>query len=110
MAKKLSRLKQSLLETTQDMYASGLMDEETYNQIITRHVDPEQRPMTNPLTPEAIRSLRECANMSQAVFAQRLNLTPGYISQLERGVKRPTGATLVLLNAIQRKGIEVVLW
>ena len=109
MAKKLSRLKESLLETTQDMYAAGLMDQETYDQIITRHLDTDQRPMTSPLTPEAIRSLREGAHMSQAAFAQRLNLTPGYISQLERGVKRPTGSTLVLLNAIKRKGIEVVL-
>jgi putative transcriptional regulator len=46
--------------------------------------------------------------MSQADFAHRLYLTPGYISQLERGVKRPTGATLTLLRTIQRNGIEVV--
>ncbi|MEI4499956.1 helix-turn-helix domain-containing protein, partial [Klebsiella pneumoniae] len=44
-----------------------------------------------------------------SVFAQLLNLTVGYVSQLERGAKRPTGATLALLNVIQRKGIEVVL-
>ncbi len=47
--------------------------------------------------------------MSQAVFAHLLNLTTGYVSQLERGAKRPTGAALVLLNVIRRKGIEVIL-
>jgi len=46
--------------------------------------------------------------MSQAVFARHLNLTVGYVSQLERGVKQPTGAALVLLNVIRRKGIEAV--
>jgi transcriptional regulator with XRE-family HTH domain len=47
--------------------------------------------------------------MSQAVFAGYLNLTVGYVSQLERGTKRPTGAALTLLNIIKRKGIEAIL-
>lgn len=47
--------------------------------------------------------------MSQAVFAHYLNLTVGYISQLERGTKRPTGAALALLNVTRRKGIDALL-
>lgn len=47
--------------------------------------------------------------MSQAVFARYLNLTVGYLSQLERGVKHPTGAALAILNIIHRKGIEAIL-
>jgi putative transcriptional regulator len=47
--------------------------------------------------------------LSQAVFARYLKLTVGYVSQLERGTKRPTGPALVLLNMIRRKGIEVIL-
>jgi transcriptional regulator with XRE-family HTH domain len=31
------------------------------------------------------------ANMSQAAFARSLNLSVGYISQLERGAKQPKG-------------------
>ena len=53
--------------------------------------------------------MRECAKMSQAVFARYMNLTVGYVSQLERGTKRPTGAALALLNIIKRKGIEAIL-
>ena len=53
--------------------------------------------------------MRQRAWMSQAVFARHLNLTVGYISQLERGAKRPTGAALALLNVIKRKGIEAIL-
>ena len=48
-------------------------------------------------------------NLSQAAFARYLNLTPGYISQLERGAKQPKGPALTLLNVIRRKGFEVVL-
>ncbi len=47
--------------------------------------------------------------MSQAVFARYLNVTPGYVSQLERGVKRPTGPALALLDVIRRKAIEAIL-
>ena len=53
--------------------------------------------------------MRERAKMRQAVFARYMNLTVGYVSQLERGTKRPTGAALALLNIIKRKGIEAIL-
>ncbi len=61
------------------------------------------------MTADDIRAMRETAHLSQAVFARYLNLTTGYISQLERGAKRPTGPALVLLNVIRRKGIEAIL-
>jgi putative transcriptional regulator len=48
-------------------------------------------------------------NHADTVFAHYLNLTVGYVSQLERGAKRPTGAALVLLDVIRRKGIEAIL-
>jgi putative transcriptional regulator len=62
-----------------------------------------------PISGEEIRTLRERAHLSQAVFARYLNLTVGYVSQLERGVKQPKGPALALLNVIRRKGLEVML-
>nr|WP_246725528.1 helix-turn-helix domain-containing protein [Beijerinckia sp. L45] len=56
-----------------------------------------------------MRSLRERDHLSQAAFAGYLNLTADDILQLERGLRRPTGAILVLLNVIRRKGLEVIL-
>jgi putative transcriptional regulator len=56
-----------------------------------------------------IRALREQAHLSQAVFGRYLNLTVGYVSQLERGAKRPSGPALVLLDVIRRKGIGAIL-
>jgi putative transcriptional regulator len=61
------------------------------------------------LTGKEIRAMREKAHLSQAVFAHYLKLTVGYVSQLERGAKRPTGPALVLLDVIRRKGIEAIL-
>jgi putative transcriptional regulator len=107
--KKLSRLSEALLETAADMHSVGLMDDAAYRKITIRHLGPQASPTAKPISPRQIRSLRESANLSQAAFAHYLNLTPGYVSQLERGTKEPKGAALTLLNVIRRKGLEVVL-
>lgn len=109
MAKrKLSGLAEAILETADGMHRVGIMDAETHAKITMRHLGrPTQT--AEPISGEEIREVRERAHLSQAVFARYLNVTTGYVSQLERGAKRPTGAALALLNVIRRKGIEVVL-
>jgi putative transcriptional regulator len=77
--------------------------------ITLRHLAGRPPAPAEPMTGKEIRALRERAHISQAVFARYLNLTVGYVSQLERGAKRPTGPALVLLNLIRRKGIEAIL-
>jgi putative transcriptional regulator len=92
------------------MHASGVMDTATYDKITMRHLDEDEgAAIARPISAGDIRALRERARLSQAVFARYLNLTAGYVSQLERGAKRPTGAALALLNIIRRKGIEAIL-
>jgi putative transcriptional regulator len=103
------RLTEELLETAQDMRASGLMSKATHEKITMRHLGEAPTPPTVALSGQEIRALRERANLSQAVFAHYLKLTVGYVSQLERGAKRPTGPALVLLDIIRRKGIEAIL-
>jgi putative transcriptional regulator len=107
--KELSRLAHAMLETAKDMRGAGILDEAAYTKITMRHLGVKDKAEVEPLTGEEIRALREQAHMSQAVFAHFLNLTAGYVSQLERGTKRPTGAALVLLNLIRRKGIQAIL-
>ena len=105
-----ARLTKELLETAKDMHKSGIMDDAGYEKITMRHLGGKAEAATlAPLTGEEIRALRERAHMSQAVFARYLNLTVGYVSQLERGAKRATGPALALLDVIRRKGIEAIL-
>lgn len=87
----------------------GIMNDADYRQITIRHLGTQALPTAEPISAKQIRSLREEAKLSQAAFARYLNLTPGYISQLERGTKQPKGPALALLNVIRRKGLEVVL-
>lgn len=113
MAKKAKanrRLTEELLETAQDMRASGLMNKAAHEKITMRHLGKELTASTSVVpSGKEIRALREKANLSQAVFARYLKLTVGYVSQLERGAKRPSGPALVLLDVIRRKGIEAIL-
>ena len=102
-----SRLTKELLETARDMH-SGLMTKAAHDKITMRHIGIAPA-ATITLTGDEIRALRERCNLSQAVFATYLNLTPGYVSQLERGAKRLNGPALVLLDVIRRKGIEAIL-
>ena len=104
-----SGLQEALLETAADMRRSGLIDEATQAKITLRHAGALGASMNAPLAPEEIRRLREEANLSQAVFGRFLNLTAGYVSQLERGAKQANGSTLALLNVIRRKGLDAIL-
>jgi putative transcriptional regulator len=104
--KKTSLLAKALLKTAGDMRKAGILDAAAHEKITMRHLGPANLPK---VTADQIRTMRVRARMSQAVFARHLNLTVGYVSQLERGAKRPTGAALALLNVIKRKGIEAIL-
>jgi putative transcriptional regulator len=98
------------LETARDMHASGLMTKAAHEKITKRHLGsaiPSTAPAT--LSGREIKALREKFHLSQAVFAHLLNLTTGYVSQLERDAKRPSGPALVLLDVIRRKGIDAIL-
>jgi putative transcriptional regulator len=106
---KTSRLTKALLETADDMRRAGVLDAASHEKITLRHLGSKANTVAKPISGNEIRSLRERAHLSQAVFARYLNLTVGYVSQLERGAKRPTGPALALLNVIRRKGIEAIL-
>lgn len=109
MAKKQSRLTEALLETAEGMHRTGLLNEAEYSKITVGLLGTQPLSTAKPISSKQIREMRECANLSQAAFARYLNLTPGYISQLERGTKQPKGPALALLNVIKRKGFEAIL-
>ena len=92
-----------------DMAQDGLLSRQLSDKITMRILGEKAPAPPAPLAPDEIRQLREKAGMSQAVFARYLNLTTGYLSQLERGAKRASGPALALLHVIKRKGIEAIL-
>ena len=109
MAKKNNRVVEMILETAGDMHRSGMLNDDEYRKITVRHLGEQPLPVAKPISSKEIRKLRVRANMSQAAFARSLNLSVGYVSQLERGAKQPKGPALALLNVIRRKGFEAIL-
>lgn len=52
--------------------------------------------------------IRERDHISQAVFANYLNVTTSLVSKWERGEKRPSGASLKLLALVEKNGRAAV--
>jgi putative transcriptional regulator len=107
--RKPDRLTRELLEMGGAQRRLGVMDEPTFQKITVRHLGPDAPPTAAPITGEEIRTVREHAHLSQAALARYLNMTTGYVSQLERGTRQAKGPALALLNVIRRKGIEALL-
>jgi putative transcriptional regulator len=108
-AKKISQFSEALLEMAADQHSLGLMNDAAYHKITVRHLGERAHRLSKPISPKEIRSIRKRAKLSQAAMASMLNLTPGYVSQLERGTKEPKGPSLALLNIIRNKGFEAIL-
>jgi putative transcriptional regulator len=86
------------------MHRLGLVDKKTM-----REFDVRCLTAIEDLSAKEIRELRAREGVSQAILARCLNVTTNYVSQLERGTKRPRGPTLKLLSLIRSKGLDAVL-
>jgi putative transcriptional regulator len=104
-----SRVTQEILEMADDMHRIGVMDGKTHHQITVRHLGRELPPTAAPITAAQIREAREQEHLSQAALARYLNVTVGFVSQLERGTREAKGPLRALLNVIRAKGIEAIL-
>lgn len=98
-----SEVSASIHETVSGLYEAGVVDKRTMKRFDETCLTPVQ-----PLTPSEIKEIRLKAQVSQSVFAHYLNVSPGIVSQWERGEKRPAGASLKLLIIVRRKGLEAI--
>jgi putative transcriptional regulator len=90
-------------ETVSDLHEIGLVDKRT----MKRFDDTCLTPISD-LTPDEIKAIRLHSQVSQNVFARYLNVSPGVVSQWERGEKHPAGASLKLLFIVKNKGLEAI--
>ena len=90
-------------ETASDLHDAGVMAKRTLREFDALCLTP-----VRPLAAAEIRALRARERVSQAVFARHLNVTTGLISQWERGEKHPAGASLKLLNLVDRRGLAAI--
>lgn len=99
-----SRLLDEMHETARGLHAVGLISKRRMSEFDALcHLDVQE------MAPRQIKSLREQAHVSQAVFAAVLNTSLSTVQKWEAGDKRPSGPSLKLLNLIERKGLEAVI-
>ena len=107
MAKKPKKYRSNVLaalhETAHGLHKAGLIDTKTM-----RDFDASCLTTVKDLSAKQIAEVRKREGVSQAVFANYLNVTTGLISQWERGEKHPQGSSLKLLALVQKKGLEAI--
>lgn len=102
--KRKSRILDEMHETAQGLHDTGLISKRRMHEFDALcHLDVEE------MSPQQIKSLREKAHLSQAVFAAVLNTSLSTVQKWEIGDKKPSGPSLKLLNLIERKGLEAIL-
>lgn len=99
-----SKIMATIHETASGLHNAGIMNKQTMREFDEMCLTPIE-----PFTSEEIRKIRSRECVSQAVFARYLNVTTGLVSQWERGLKSPSGASLKLLSLVKNKGIETIL-
>jgi putative transcriptional regulator len=90
-------------ESMEALHEIGAIDKQTMRRFDDACLTPIRR-----LKPGEIKAIREREHVSQAVFANYLNVTSSLVSKWERGEKRPSGASLKLLSLIEKKGLATV--
>ena len=90
-------------ETASDLRDAGLMDKQTMREFDRLCLTP-----VAAMSPDEIKAVRLGTRVSQTVFARYLNVSPGVVSQWERGEKQPAGASLKLLVLVRNKGLEAI--
>ena len=98
-----SEIAAAVHEDMRHMFKLGVIDKQTMRTFDELCLVPVQ-----PMTAEEIRTLREREGLSQPVLAWYLNVSKNLISDWERGVRKPGGAALKLLNLVKSKGVQAI--
>jgi len=103
MTKKYRSDAMASIHETMEALQQGAIDKQTMRRFDDACLTP-----VRAMTAEEIKAIREREHVSQAVFANYLNVTVSLVSKWERGEKKPSGASLKLLSLVEKKGLATV--
>jgi len=92
-------IKEAIALTVTDMMNVGL--ESSFTDKELKKLGIEILPIS--LHAEEIQQIRKTLGVSQSVFAKLLNVSLSSVRQWEQNLRKPTGATMVLLELLQKK-------
>lgn len=99
----MPKVQDTITEVAHGLHQAGMLDKQTM-----RTLTDADLPEIYELTGKEIQELRERENLSQPVFAGYLNVSPSTIKSLEQGNRQAQGPILLLLNLIDKKGLEAL--
>lgn len=100
-----SRIITEMHQTMQRLHAGGLIDERRM-----RELEALYRANQVPeYTGEKVKELRDRLQVSQAALAIIINTSTHTVRAWEAGKKKPGGQSRLLLDILDRKGIEALL-
>lgn len=99
MAKKIL---DAVHETAKGLYDAGLVDATTMRKFDALCLEPIEE-----MSKTHIKQIRLRENVSQPVFAEYLNVSPSTVKKWENGEKHPNGASLRLLQMIDKNGLKI---
>lgn len=97
----MSRLLENIHKSAARLHEGGFLDTVTM-----REFDALCLPPLGDFSPEKIRSIRDANRVSQAVFAEFINVKKITVAAWEQGTKKPSGAAIRLLDIVERKGLD----
>ena len=101
-------MKKSILETVystaEGLHKAKLMDVKTMREFDALCLSP-----IKTYSAAQIKRIRLKNKASQGVFAAFLNTRPSTVQKWESGAKKPSSASLKLLNMVDSKGLEVLV-
>lgn len=99
----MSDIKSVMYETAQGLHRAGGLSTATM-----REIESLCLPDVKEYSAQQIKHIRTKANASQGVFARYLNISTSTVQKWETGQKKPSGASLKLLNIIEQRGLEAL--
>lgn len=97
----MSSIRETINDLSNDLYTSGIIDKTTL-----RELTDLETPIVYEYTGDDIKEIRERQNVSQAVFAKFLNISPAMVKSLEQGTRQAKGAILKLINLVDENGLN----
>jgi putative transcriptional regulator len=104
MKKTKNSVFEAVTETASEFERLGFIDKHRLKQIQALCIEEVPH-----YTADYIRALRAKLQLSQAVLANLLNISPSTVRKWEQGEKNPSGASLKLLWLLDRRGLQAVL-
>lgn len=98
-----SDIKKTVLETFEDLYGADGVDEVTIREMRALCLSQPK-----DYKPSKIVRIRRKYKLSQAAFAVVLNTSTSTVQKWERGVKKPSGPAVKLINLVEKRGIKAV--